>query len=388
MSYSSAHAEPATVLIVDDQERNLEMAQTALAGEGFEVITALSGEQALQTVAVKAPDLLLLDVLMPDMDGFEVCVRIKKNPATHDIPVIFLSGVADQRSITTGFDLGGVDYITKPFNKAELQARIRTHVELRRAQQRHAAQLLDKNRTLNLIAQDWHKPMQKIAILAAKLQSSSQPSLSTVASPLLSEITSESERMLASIENFLQQQAQAANSESPIFPSSWLTSDDLKGIVGRWYVAAMRKRIDLLITAPADAVPIASSSFSVNQIVDAILSNAINFTPGDKRVTVRIFRVEEHLRLEVEDEGPGFPAHSIPGQTYEIAPTNTRGALSLGIGLAAAKRAADRMGARLLIENGAQGGAKVSVTFPIATVAPLNTPLPAPPAPSRQMART
>ena len=362
MSDSSAHALPATVLIVDDQPRNLEIAQAALSSEGFEIMTATGGQQALQRVAMRTPDLILLDVLMPEMDGFEVCVRIKKNPATHDIPVIFLSGVADHQSITTGFDLGGVDYVTKPFNKAELQARVRTHVELRRAQQRHAAQLLEKNRTLTLIAQDWHKPMQRIALLASQAENAQNAVPPESTNVLVSEISVESERMLASVENFLQRQAADTGNSTTHFPLAWLTSDDLKGIVGRWYVAAMRKRIDLFVSAPPDALPIASSAFSVNQIVDAILSNAVNFTPGDKRVAARIFQSGDDVCLEVVDEGPGFPSEGANLEGMAAAPV--WGAWSAGIGLAAAKRAADRVGAKLTIENRLQGGAKVTVEFP------------------------
>lgn len=353
---------PGLVLVVDDQVRNLQLVKTALTRDGFEVITASSGEQALQCLISRIPDLILLDVMMPEMNGFEVCKQIKENPLTREIPVIFLSGDANHQSITTGFDCGGIDYITKPFNKPELLARVRTQVELRRAHQRHAAQLSVKNRMLGIIANKWHKPLQRIAFITAKLEEL----VTDPGSTLAAEATEEAERMLASIEGFLQQQSLDDNDQFVPQPASQLTSDDLKTIAGQWYVSAKRKSIDFMITAPSSPITVMAAPFAVNHVIDPILANAIAYTPNEGRVVVQIIHDGSNVHLEVTDEGSGFPEAYFARQFQPYvkpAANRTQGSNALGIGLAAAKRAADRIGASISIANRATVGAKVRVTF-------------------------
>ncbi len=119
------------ILVVDDNKLSLHSVSSYLKSQGYELTQAENGEEALQLIESTTIDLILLDIMMPGMDGFEVCGRLKQYPATKDIPIIFLSAKIDTDDIVTGFKAGGVDYITKPFNKEELLARIRNHVELK-----------------------------------------------------------------------------------------------------------------------------------------------------------------------------------------------------------------------------------------------------------------
>ena len=121
----------ATILVVDDVPHNLELVRDILAAKGYTATTAISGERALKRLQKYIPDLILLDVQMPGLDGFETCYQIKKNPDWAHIPIIFLTALTDTDSIVKGFSLGAVDYISKPFQTAELLARVRTHLELR-----------------------------------------------------------------------------------------------------------------------------------------------------------------------------------------------------------------------------------------------------------------
>jgi signal transduction histidine kinase len=119
------------ILVVDDTLTNLEIISVALIAAGFAVATASNGEQAIEKIQSRLPDLILLDVMMPRMDGFETCKHLKSNPVTQDIPVIFMTGITDTDSKVNGLNLGAVDYITKPFQKEEVLARIKTHLQLR-----------------------------------------------------------------------------------------------------------------------------------------------------------------------------------------------------------------------------------------------------------------
>jgi CheY-like chemotaxis protein len=122
------------VLIVDDVPKNIQLLSLILSRKNYEIAFAVSGEQALEMLESISPELILLDIVMPGMDGFEVCEKIRANPVTEGIPIIFLTGRAAAEDIKKGFQTGAVDYISKPFNSEELLARVKTHIELKRNQ--------------------------------------------------------------------------------------------------------------------------------------------------------------------------------------------------------------------------------------------------------------
>ncbi len=120
------------VLLVDDNATNLQVLMGTLEGRGYHLLIAKNGESALKIVHKAAPDLILLDIMMPEMDGYEVCRRLKADPATKEIPVIFLSALGDTKDKVQGLNLGAVDYITKPFQPEEVIARVNTHLTIYR----------------------------------------------------------------------------------------------------------------------------------------------------------------------------------------------------------------------------------------------------------------
>ncbi|MBI9081808.1 MAG: response regulator [Pseudodesulfovibrio sp.] len=137
-----------TILVVDDQPANLQVLLTFLKQHGFSVLVADNGHRALKALEKeKKPDLILLDVMMPGMDGFETCSRIKENEAIADIPVIFMTALDSTEDKMRGFKAGGLDYITKPFQQAEVLARVKTHITLRQ-QKLELQQALDEVKQL------------------------------------------------------------------------------------------------------------------------------------------------------------------------------------------------------------------------------------------------
>jgi len=119
------------ILIVDDNPENRKVLGNLLIQNGYEVGVSTDGFKALEFVEKIEPDLILLDVMMPGMNGWEVCEKLKKEPSKKHIPIIFLTAKTETEDIVHGFDVGGVDYVTKPFNSAELLARVRTHIEIK-----------------------------------------------------------------------------------------------------------------------------------------------------------------------------------------------------------------------------------------------------------------
>ncbi len=138
----------AKILVVDDMPANLEVIIETLSCAGYTLATAISGERALKRLKTCVPNLILLDVQMPGIDGFETCRQIKANPDTADIPIIFITALSDTKSIVKGFSLGAVDYISKPFQESELLARVKTHVKLQLLNQSLEKQIAE--RTLEL----------------------------------------------------------------------------------------------------------------------------------------------------------------------------------------------------------------------------------------------
>lgn len=143
------NSKPAKLLIVDDLDDNLEILREMLSFNGYRVDTARSGEAALERVQQSHPDLILLDILMPGINGFEVCARLKADESTRDIPVIFVSSMIDIDSKIMGFKVGGVDYINKPFQHAEVLVRVNTHVTLRRLRKHLEEQNVELERLAN-----------------------------------------------------------------------------------------------------------------------------------------------------------------------------------------------------------------------------------------------
>ncbi len=136
--------ENSLILIVDDTPHNLQVAGEILGRQGYGIALAQGGSEALAFVENNKPDLILLDIMMPEIDGFRVCQTLKENIETRSIPVIFLTARAQVEDIVKGFELGGADYLVKPFNDRELVARVRSHLELVRLQEI----LRNKNRKL------------------------------------------------------------------------------------------------------------------------------------------------------------------------------------------------------------------------------------------------
>ncbi len=130
-TYQSPDKREALVLVVDDNPSNCRLLSNYLSPTTYKVVTATNGFEALQIVDTTPPDIILLDIMMPEMNGFEVCAKIKENPNTRDIPIIFFSAQTETDDKLRGFSLGAVDYVTKPIKKSEIIARIRTHLTIR-----------------------------------------------------------------------------------------------------------------------------------------------------------------------------------------------------------------------------------------------------------------
>lgn len=149
------------ILVVDDSKMNLKVLVAALGDEGYTVRPALSGEIALKAARKEIPDLILLDILMPGLDGYEVCKALKSDPRLKDVPVIFISALNEMTDKVKGFSAGGVDYVSKPFQNEELLARVKTHMTLRTLQK----DLEEKNTDLRELNEKLQQALNEIKSL-------------------------------------------------------------------------------------------------------------------------------------------------------------------------------------------------------------------------------
>lgn len=356
-SLSSDTTARGVVLVVDDQMQNIQVVGTVLTREGYEVIPATSGAQALQRVNARLPDLVLLDVVMPEMDGFAVCKRLREHPDTARLPVIFVSAANDTETIVRGLEAGGVDYITKPFNKAELLARVRTQVDLQRARETAARILRERESIVSMVAHDLKNPLGAIRFSAQTLMEL-PPGRADTAQELTNHIISTSDQMLKFIERFLNNRAQEA--EHFRMTLVQISTEQIKEMLASWHPTAKRKNTTISVSAPQIPLLISGDIMTVHQIIDNLISNAVKFSPLGSHIDCRLHADGDRLLVDIEDEGPGFTDSDLARvfQDYtRLSARPTGGESSTGLGLAIAKRGATRMGAGLTIENrdGGQG---------------------------------
>ena len=360
------------LLVVDDQEVNIQVVGTVLGKLGFEILPATSGLQALKRLTVRRPDLILLDLLMPDMDGFELCRRIRENPDWTDIPIIFLSSADDKDLIVRAFESGGVDYITKPFNHAELISRVRTHVALKDARDELKQLAEDKDELLGVLTHDLKNHLGGMDMSAQLLRDRTE----TMADPKLrlmaENISHSSSQMLAFVKEFL------ANSSSDhglsIRPESISLKEAASRAIQQHQEAARRKQLVFETVLQGNGALVRADAAALNQILDNLLSNAIKFSPSGKHIRVTVCEPgARFVECQIQDEGPGFTEDDKARmfQRYgRLSARPTGGEPSTGLGLSIVKKLVAAMQGELACDSTAGNGATLAFRLPRAPHAP------------------
>lgn len=347
------------VLVVDDNVRNLQAVVNCLNMESFEVHGVSSGEEALTQLTHRPPELILLDVVMPILNGFELCKMIKENAEWAEIPILFLSGDRNVESINKAFEIGGVDYIGKPFQRAELVARVRTHVELTRRRKQTQQYWEQQANLLQNSVQQWQAPLHRIKLMTGELQNGDVKNVEGLAEKIFKEADSLIQDQQAFFEQFEKSfELASQEAQSPSFGV-----DDLKVILGQWYVTAKRKNIDLKVRAPSKNLRMRGGAYAISTIFESVLSNSVNFTPQDGSILVTIRKVNNRIQITVSDSGPGFPQDYLDHQFAPYLRESSNKMRSLGVGLASAKKAATRINAELEIDTSYSPGAQVIISF-------------------------
>ncbi len=340
------------VLVVDDQSANIQVVGNILGKLGYEIVPALDGATALKRIALRKPDLILMDVIMPGLSGFEVCRRIRENPAWKDIPVIFVSAADDKGLVVHAFDEGGVDYVTKPFNHAELLSRVKTHLMLKAARDRLFQLAEDKDELLGIMAHDLKNHLSGMQLSAQLLKDRVDPVGDEKTARLVNNMCQSTGQLLAFVKEFL---ANAAVDHGTQLQRQRVNlSEHAASVVQEYQESAARKNLQLHLEVPSDAAPIYADSTALNQVLDNLLSNAVKFSQPDKHIHIAVRPQDEFCECVVRDEGPGFTPEDkqrMFRRYGRLSARPTGGEPSTGLGLSIVKKLVMEMGGEVVCES-------------------------------------
>ena len=344
-----------TILVVDDTPTNLQVMVGFLAAHGYRTIIAEDGTEAVEQVVRSRPDMILLDVAMPEMDGFEACRRIKALPGAKEIPVLFLTARTEISDKLKGFEVGAVDYITKPIQKEEVIARVETHLLLVEQKRQVQAMLEQRQRFMRIAAHDLRNLLAVVSGYAefGLVKANGQQDLAGA----FGRIRDAGLHMKAIIDEFLALRLleQAGEGKTDRFQLEQV----LLQLVDQSRFAAQAKGINLASDLPHGAMPARGNLAHTHQILTNYFSNAIKYSPRGTRILLAATPRDGLWRVEVRDQGPGvLPAErkDLFVEFAKISNKPTGGETSTGIGLSIVKALAEAQGGRVGAEFPDTGG--------------------------------
>ncbi len=354
------------ILIVDDDRLNARILGSMLQPEGYTVATADSGEAALAACARAMPDLVLLDVMLPGIDGFETCRTLKQRHGDACAPVIFITAKSDSADIIAGLTAGGVDYLPKPFRHQEALARIRTHLQNRLLVGQLSKAISDKNKLLGMAAHDLRNPLASIRGLAQFLRDGTVGPLSPDQLDLVNTIHDASESMLQLVSEFLDLSVIEAG-ELRIQPESCNLAELVGKSVYLNNINAARKQTRIVLSSAPDARQVSLDVQKIKQVVDNLLSNAVKFSPPGAVISVEAATGTSHCTVSVRDQGPGIPEDERHKLFQDFGRTSVRptaGEQSTGLGLAICRKIVEAHHGTISAENLPGGGCEFKMTLP------------------------
>ncbi|MBN2484810.1 MAG: hybrid sensor histidine kinase/response regulator [Bacteroidales bacterium] len=341
------------ILIVDDVAKNIQLVANFLTKAGYQINFALDGPSALEHANRDKFDLIILDIMMPGMDGFEVCRKLKENMVTTDVPVIFLTAKTDDISIARGFEAGGVDYIAKPFNPAELLARVKTHIRLRQRE----VELTNLNRTkdvfLSIIGHDLKTPVANIVSLGEILNNNLADISEGEKTELINDMVESGRQGLWLLENLLSW-TRIQTGKIPYNPQELILHEVIEKNISFIAPVALRKSIQTQSDCDKN-LKVNTDVNILNTILRNLLSNAIKFTPVDGEVWLKANKeANGEILVYVTDNGVGIDKQRLDslfktiGQVSTLGTQNEKGS---GLGLALVNDLVNIIGARIEVES-------------------------------------
>jgi len=366
------------VLIVDDIPDNIQLLAGFLDRNSIETSYAHSGSQALSSIELKKPDLVLLDIMMPDLSGFEVCKKLKMNKQTADIPVIFLTAKTDKDDIIEGLKLGAVDFITKPFNFEELISRIKTQLQLKHTKdliikkseliEKQNEELYELNKTkdklFSIIAHDLRNPFQVLIGLTQAIMDNFEFFDKPTLLEMLRQLYETSNQNYELLKNLLEWSY--SQQDRIVFnPQTFVLDIFLKEKIALLQSSASKKNIRLVYQL-ASGIELTTDKDMLFTILRNFLSNAIKFSKAGQAVLIKAVKEAGNVVISVIDNGLGISPEGLE-DIFRITKQNkslgTEKEEGTGLGLVLCKEFSERMKAKIKIESSLGKGSTFSLLF-------------------------
>ena len=361
------------ILIVDDVMSNVLLLKILLSNEKFQVCTANCGKACIEQAKAEHPDLILLDVMMPDINGFDTAVIMKKDPELADIPVIFLTALNTPQDLVHGFQVGASDFLTKPFNKEELVMRVMQQISLvaakRIIEQQNKelkATLSNRDKMYSVIAHDLRSPMASIRmVLNLVVQSASEETVGPELYALLDQANKESEEVHDLLDNLLKWTKSQTGRLNVVLQDLDL-KDIVPGVVEIFEMIAQAKRIKLNLQRADESLVVHADNDMLKTVVRNFLSNAIKFSPEDSTIEIIMSKEGENAKISVRDHGVGIAADRLETIFHKGDTTyGTGGEEGSGLGLQLCQDFARKNGGDCTVESVEGEGSTFSVLIPL-----------------------
>lgn len=351
-----------TILIVDDVATNLDLLKGLLV-ENYSVKVANNGLLALKIVRKSPPDLILLDIMMPEMNGYQVCEELKRDPQNCEIPIIFLTARTETEDIVKGFEAGGVDYLTKPFNPHELLARVNTQILIKVQKDLILKQNREQKEMLHILCHDLanHFSVINFALDLIKSNAHKTDYLGKIKSA-----TSHGIDIINLVREMRTLQEKTLELEKVNLYKSMQESVILLG--DRFE----RKKVQLVINVAKDLQVMAEKRSLINSVINNILTNALKFSFENSQVEVNASEHDDAIILIIEDYGIGIPSNLL-SQIFDISKSTNRPGtndeIGTGFGMPLIKSFVDFYGGKIEIESRdiqeypREHGTKISLYF-------------------------
>lgn len=299
------------ILIVDDNVFNVQLLVIMLGKNSYRITTATSGTEALQKVESESPDLILLDIMMPDISGYEVAEKLKANQEYQNIPILFLSALNNMEDIIKGFQIGADDYITKPFNKDELLTRITHQISLIEAKRKLLKQneelkqlIFERDKFYSLIAHDLRSPMGILKMSLNILTGIPEDSVGQEMSDIISMANRTADEMFSMLDNLLKWAKWQMGRLLPIYQKFNIV--ELTRSVTQIFSTISELRKIIIVFDSKDNIDVNIDIDMIKTVLRNLISNAIKYSPDGSTINVNIKEDEDKVIVSIQDFGRGI----------------------------------------------------------------------------------
>lgn len=360
------------ILVVDDNPKNLQIIALTLRELKYKLIIADGGQKAIELSDRYQVDLILLDVMMPGIDGFEVCRVIKSKPQNNGTPIIFLTALSEKANLVKGFELGAVDYITKPFNKEELISRIKTHLDLKFARdelQSVSNNLAESNaikdKMFSVIGHDLRSPVGSIKMMLEFLLGNIDSYDIQKIKETISSLSKTTDEVFNLLENLLWW-ARSQSGNLVIIPENIQLSSLIRGLyyLNKESLSIKNIRFESAID---NECMVFSDMNMLKTVLRNLISNAIKFTPQGGLIAIAAIEDEDFVKIKVSDSGVGIAEENLPklfNEKQHFSSVGTNNEAGSGLGLILCKNFVQANNGKISAESISGKGSTFTIEIP------------------------